>query len=120
LAEHGGIPVAMLRIAGVYDDACHSIPIAHQIQRIYERRLTSRVFPGDTSRGQAFVHLDDLVEAVRLALLRREALPNESVFLIGEDQTLSYDEMQHTLAWLIHGEQQWETRRIPKAVAKAG
>lgn len=31
----------------VYSDRCESIPLAHQIQRIYERRLTSMVFPGD-------------------------------------------------------------------------
>ena len=48
------------RIAGVYDDQCHSIPLANQMQRIFERTLTSRVFPGDVSRGQAFLHLDDL------------------------------------------------------------
>ena len=31
-AERGAIPSVMLRIAGVYDDECHSIPLAHQIQ----------------------------------------------------------------------------------------
>ena len=62
-AERGDIPTAILRIAGVYTDRCHSIPLAHQIQRIYERTLTSRVFPGDITHGQPFVHLDDVVEA---------------------------------------------------------
>jgi len=36
----------LLRVAGVYDDYCHSLPLSHQIQRIYERALTSHVFPG--------------------------------------------------------------------------
>ena len=36
-AERGNIPVVILRIAGVYDDLCHSIPLALQIQRLYER-----------------------------------------------------------------------------------
>jgi hypothetical protein len=31
----------------------------------------------------------------------------------------SYDELQHTLGRLIHGEK-WETREIPKSLAKAG
>jgi nucleoside-diphosphate-sugar epimerase len=61
-AERGKVPAVMLRIAGVYTDRCESIPLAHQIQRIYERRLTSNVFPGDTSTGQSYVHLEDLVE----------------------------------------------------------
>ena len=40
-AERGEIPVVLLRIAGVYDDQGHSIPLARQIQRIYERQLTA-------------------------------------------------------------------------------
>lgn len=88
-------------------------------QRIYERKLTSQVFPGDTAHGQAFVHLDDVVEAlIRTVERRRDAGP-ESTLLIGEPETLSYDEVQHTLGRLIHGEP-WETRQIPKALAKTG
>jgi DNA ligase D-like protein (predicted polymerase) len=50
-AEHERLPVVLLRIAGVYTDRCQSIPLAHQMQRIYERRLTSKVFPGDVATG---------------------------------------------------------------------
>jgi nucleoside-diphosphate-sugar epimerase len=118
--ERGDVPVVLLRIAGVYDDDCTSIPIAHQIQRIYERRLTSKVFPGDTSTGQAFVHLDDVMDAVRHVVDRRRDLSPESVFLIGEGEALSYDETQRMLGWLIHQDNDWDTAQIPKAVAKAG
>jgi nucleoside-diphosphate-sugar epimerase len=118
-AERGTIPVALLRIAGVYDDRCHSIPLAHQIHRIYERKLTSHVFPGDTSRGQAFLHLDDLVEALQLVVRHRKELPPQLVLLLGEPETLSYEELQRSLGRLIHGEE-WETKQIPKALAKAG
>lgn len=118
-AQRGSIPAVLLRIAGVYDDRCHSIPLANQMQRIYERKLTSHVFPGNTSHGQAFVHLNDLVEALWLTVQKRGALPAEQVLLIGEDQTLSYDELQHTFARLIHGES-WETKEIPKSLAKTG
>ena len=119
LSERGAIPAVMLRIAGVYDDECHSIPLAHQIQRIYERRLTARVYPGDLSRGQAFVHLDDTLEAIRLTVEKRHALPSETALLIGEPETLSYDALQRAFARLIHGEE-WETRQISKSVAKTG
>src|SRR5688572_397890 len=118
-AERGAIPSVMLRIAGVYDDECHSIPLAHQIQRIYERRLTGRVYPGDVSRGQAFVHLDDTLNAIRLAVENRRQLPPDTTLLIGEPETLSYDELQRAFARLIHDEE-WETRQIPKAIAKTG
>ena len=118
-AQRGRMPAVYLRIAGVYDDRCHSIPLANQIQRIYERTLTSRVFPGDVARGQAFLHLDDLVAGIDAVVARREALPDEAVFLLGEDETLSYDQLQRAFARLIHDEE-WETREIPKALAKAG
>ena len=118
--ERGGVPAASLRIAGVYTDRCESIPLAHQIQRIYERRLTASVFPGDTSRGQSFVHLDDLLEAFRALVERRRSLPAETGLLLGEEDPMSYDELQRTMAALIHGEPAWTTTQIPKAVAKAG
>jgi nucleoside-diphosphate-sugar epimerase len=118
-AGRGAIPSVVLRIAGVYDDECHSIPLAHQIQRIYERRLTGRVYPGDVSRGQAFVHLDDTLEAIRLAVEKRHELSPETTLLIGEPETLSYDALQRAFARLIHGEE-WETHQISKSVAKTG
>ena len=117
--QRGGIPTAILRIAGVYDDRCHSIPLAHQIQRIYERRLTSRVFPGDTSHGQAFVHLDDLLDALVLVVERRAPLPPDLTVLIGEAETLSYEELQREFGRLIY-DQPWETQQIPKPLAKTG
>jgi nucleoside-diphosphate-sugar epimerase len=109
----------ILRIAGVYDDGCHSPPLANQIQRIFERRLVSRVFPGEVSHGQAFVHLDDVVGAFERLLGIRRELGHAETFLIGEPQTVSYDELQRTLGGLIHGEE-WVTTQIPKAIAKAG
>jgi len=117
--ERGGIPSVLLRIAGVYDDFCRSIPLAHQIQRIYERRLTSRVYPGDTSRGQAFVHLHDLLEALILVVERRTQLPPDLTLLIGEPETPSYEELQREFGRLIHDEP-WETQQIPKPLAKTG
>jgi nucleoside-diphosphate-sugar epimerase len=119
-AERGRVPAVLLRIAGVYTDGCESIPLAHQIQRINERRLASKVFPGDISSGQSFVHLDDVVEALRATVTRRAELPDDAIILIGEPEPLSYDELQRTLAWLIHGERDWDTVAIPKPVAKAG
>lgn len=117
--ERGDIPAVSLRIAGVYDDHCHSIPLANQIQRIFEHRLTGKVFPGDISHGQAFVHLDDVVEAIVKTVDARHQLSPDATFLIGESATLSYDDVQRAFATLIHGEE-WETRSIPKALAKTG
>ena len=121
-AERGDMPAVLLRIAGVYDDECHSIPLAHQIQRIYEKRFTSRIYSGSTSHGQSFLHMDDLVDAIALVVNRRAQLPSEFPVLLGDPDTLSYDELQHTFTRLIHGEN-WETLEVPKQLsplAKAG
>lgn len=117
--KRGQIPAVILRIAGVYTDQCESIPLAHQIQRICERQITSKLYPGDISHGQAFIHLDDLLDALRRTIERRKELPADTTIIIGEPETLSYDELQRTLGRLIHGEE-WETREIPKALAKTG
>jgi nucleoside-diphosphate-sugar epimerase len=120
--ERGNIPAVLLRIAGVYDDLCHSIPLANQVQRIYERQFTSRIYSGSTSHGQSFMHMDDLVDAIALVVERRAQFPPELPLLLGEPETLSYDELQHTFARLIHGEN-WETLEVPAPLAplaKAG
>lgn len=118
-SRRGDMPVVLLRIAGVYDDRCHSIPLAHQIQRIDERQLTASVFPGDVDHGQAFLHLDDLVDAIALLVKKRSELPKELPLLLGEPETVSYGELQQMLGQLIHGEQ-WPTMRIPRFAAKTG
>jgi nucleoside-diphosphate-sugar epimerase len=120
--QRSNIPAVLLRISGVYDDLCHSIPLANQIKRIYERQFTSRIYSGSTSHGQSFMHMDDLVDAIALVVDRRTELPPELPLLLGEPETLSYDELQHTFARLIHGEN-WETLEVPKPLAplaKAG
>lgn len=119
LRERGEVPVVLLRIAGVYDDHCHSIPVAQQIKRIYEHRLIGRFFPGDTRHGTAFVHMEDMVEALVLAVEHRKELPHVTTLLIGEPDTLSYDELQRNISYQIHGKE-WRTYRIPKTLAKCG
>jgi nucleoside-diphosphate-sugar epimerase len=116
----GAIPSVLLRIAGVYTNTCDSIPLAHQIQRIYEKRLTSHVYPGDISHGQAFVHLDDVVQAIRRTVASRHDLPPEVALLIGEPETYSYDQLQRTFGHLIHRDPEWSTQQIPKVIAKTG
>lgn len=112
-------PLVTLRIAGVYDEWCHSIPIAHQIQRIYEKKITSHFYPGDQDAGQSFVHLADLIKALELTVAARHSLPDKSVFLIGEEEVLSYSQMQDAIGELLYGHH-WETIKIPKPIAKAG
>lgn len=118
-AERGTIPTVVLRIAGVYDEECHSLPLSQQISRIYERQLESYVFPGNSGHGQALVHLDDLTDCFVKCVERRGALGAEELFLIAEPEVMSYGELQDRLGELIHG-REWPTIRIPKVVAKAG
>jgi nucleoside-diphosphate-sugar epimerase len=117
--KRGKTPTVILRIAGVYDDQCHSIPISHQIQRIYEKSLESRLFSGDPCHGASFVHMDDLVDAIELAVDKRNELPPEVTLLIGEPKTLSYDELQRRISCLLF-DKEFSTIRVPKLIAKIG
>jgi nucleoside-diphosphate-sugar epimerase len=117
--ERGKMRAVILRVSGVYDEDCNSIPISQQISRIYEKKPESYFFPGDTSRGQAFVHLDDLVDCFHRVVKHRRELSDLEVFLIAEPDVMSYDELQDRIGELIYGKE-WPTIRIPKAMAKVG
>lgn len=119
LEKHGSISLLLLRIAGVYDDGCHSIPISNQIQRIYEKQLTSKLFPGNLSHGAAFMHMDDLISAIILSIEKRKELPQEAIINLSEDQTLSYDTLQRKISFLLFGKEM-TTYRVPKIIAKIG
>jgi nucleoside-diphosphate-sugar epimerase len=117
--ERGKIPALVLRIAGVYDEDGHSVPVGQQIRRIYEKEIESYFFPGDSETGQAFVHLDDLADCFRLAVERRHSLAPYEVLLIAEPDVMTYAELQDVIGVELHGKE-WPTIRIPKVLAKAG
>jgi len=117
--ERGDIPAVILRISGVYDDHCHSIPISNQIQRIYEHQINAHLFAGDLSHGSDFMHMDDLVEAIYNCVDKRKELPPESVFIIGEGTTYSYEYLQKRMSALLF-ENEIHTHALPKPIAKVG
>ncbi|MGZ8222901.1 MAG: NAD-dependent epimerase/dehydratase family protein, partial [Methylobacter sp.] len=117
--EHGAIRYVLPRIAGVYTDHVQPPTLAHQIQRIYERQLSSRVFAGVISHGQTFIHIDDLLDAIVRIVRRRNELPAETSILLGEPSTMGYEALQNELGVLIHGET-WATETLPKIMAKVG
>lgn len=117
--QRDDMPAVLLRLAGVYDDTGHSVPISHQIQRIYEKQFTSHFYSGDVHHGNVFLHMDDLVAALEKTVDKRRSLPEEIAVNIGEPETPSYQELQTIIGRLIHGED-WDTYEVPKPLAKAG
>lgn len=117
--NNGDIDTVFLRIAGVYDEYCHSIPISQQIKRIYEKELVSHFYSGELEHGNVFVHLDDVLNAILKTVERRKSLPHEIAINIGEPKSPTYQELQDAIGKNVHGEE-WETYEMPKSVAKAG
>src|SRR5690606_31773855 len=76
-AEHGDMPYAILRFAGVYDDATVVPTLAQQIARIYERDFESYFYSASTRVGQSMLHRDDMIDAVQRTVARRSELPKE-------------------------------------------
>jgi len=118
--EHGTMPYAILRLAGVYDEVTVVPTLAQQIARIYERDLESYFYSASNLVGQSMLHRDDLHEAMRLTLARRNTLPPDAEMLIGETEALGYDVLQDEIGYLIHGVEDWPTLRVPKVVATVG
>lgn len=117
---HGDIPFTLLHLAGVYGDTFAVPTLSEQIRRIYERNPHGHAYAGSLEVGQAFLHQDDMVDAFRRTVERRRDMPTENVILVGEPDTLSYQELQEEIASLIHGEEEWRTFSLPKPVASAG
>ncbi len=118
--EAGKIPYTILRLAGIYDEHTSVPTLAQQIARIYERSIKARLYAGDTNAGQAFLHKADMIDAFRRTIEQRNQLPAAHSLLIGEEQCLSYDNLQNRIGELLHGEHEWKTINVPEPVAKAG
>ena len=119
-AEHKRIPYVILRLAGVYDEYSMVPTMARQMARIYDRDFQSYFYSGSTLVGQAMLHRDDMLEAFRRAVDRRDVLPPETEILIGEADAIGYDALQDELGYLIHGVDDWPTVRVPKPIATVG
>lgn len=117
--ERGRIPVVLARPAGVYDDMGHAVFLAHQIARIFERKLNSHVYPGDLDAGQPFLHLDDLTDAFARIVRGRRRLPDELPLLLAESAAPSFGELQDAIGRAVH-RKAWKTRKIPARLARLG
>jgi nucleoside-diphosphate-sugar epimerase len=119
--EHSGDGTrsVIVRVAGVYDENGNSPPITNQIKRIDGGWLTSHFYPTDLERGQAFIHLDDTVEALARIVERRRELPHDLELLVAEPETLGYGELQDIIGRELHGTD-WPTMEIPERLAKVG
>lgn len=118
--ERGRIPIVLLHLAGVYDEQRCVPTLAFQITQIYTRGFQSHLYSGDPRVGQSLLHKEDMVDAFRRAIDRRQELPHETVLLIGEPEPMGYDELQDAIGQLVHGEMEWTTLQIPKPAAKLG
>lgn len=117
--EKGKIPAVILRIAGVYDDECNSIPISQHILRIYRKEIESHLFPGNVHHGSTYLHMNDLIQAFKLLVEKRKELSSDELFVLGEPKVLSFLELQKEIGNLLHGKPWW-TIRVPKWFAKMG
>ncbi|MCB1110366.1 MAG: NAD(P)-dependent oxidoreductase [Chlamydiia bacterium] len=110
---------AILRICGCYDEDCHAIPIARHISRIDKQSLESHFYPGDLQSGAPYLHFEDLVEGIIAVIEKKDSLENDEVFLMGEEETLTFKELQTQIGNLLWNKP-WKTYPIPKWVAKLG
>jgi len=117
--EHADIPIVNLRIAGIYNDYCHSPTLSHQIVRIHEGWITSFPFPGNPDHGQSFLHVDDLIKGIEILIQRRHDLKRFETFVMGEEEVLSFRELQEIIGKELY-QRSWPVIRIPKFIAKSG
>lgn len=112
-------PFAILRLAGLYTEYCQSPTLAHQIDRIYQDKLTGRVYSGNPNRGQSALHIEDMLSALAATVEHRLDLPRDFTALIGEPQVSTYNALQNAIGEALHGEP-GHTISVPKPLAKLG
>ena len=119
--EHGAMPIVLLHPAGVYDNQRCVPTLAQQIARIYERDLKSYLYAGDPEAGQSMLHKHDMIDAFRRTVDRRNELPSETCrFSSASRKPWATTTLQDQIGRLMHGEDEWTTLRVPKAIAKRG
>ncbi|KAA9006813.1 vitamin K epoxide reductase family protein [Histidinibacterium aquaticum] len=118
--ERKAIPTVRLRLAGLYDDMTAVPTLSHQIARIYDRDMKAHFYSGDLGTGQAFIHADDMKDAVRRVVDRRAELGEDCTILLGETNSVSYQALQERIADLIHGQSHWRTITVPQSIARFG
>ncbi len=119
MTQKGKAKAFIMRIAGAYNDFCHSIPVSHQIQRIFEKKFTSHFYGGDLLTGNAFIHMDDLIDAFEKAVDKRMEFNDSEIVNISDGTSPTYEELQDEIGKLIYGKE-WKTIEMPKELAKAG
>lgn len=117
--ECNEMPYAILRLAGLYTEYCQSPTLAHQIDRIYQDKITGHVYAGNPNVGQSALHIDDMLRAIDATIERREQLPREFVALIGEPVVSSYNALQNAIGKELH-HHPVHTIAVPKPLAKLG
>lgn len=117
--ECGEMPYAILRLAGLYTADCQSPTLAHQIDRIYQDKVTGHVYAGNPHVGQSALHIDDMLSAMRATVERRQKLPSAFVALIGEPVVTSYSALQNAIGEELH-HHPVHTIPLPKPLAKVG
>lgn len=111
--------VTIIRMAGVYDDECHSIPISTQLQRIYENQLLCRFYPGNRHHGSPYIHMQDLINMIALSIQKQKTLPPFLILLAAEDQTIPYIELHRRMSQGIF-KRPFTLFWVPRALAKLG
>lgn len=119
IREHCASPYAILRLAGLYTEYCQSPTLAHQIDRIYQDKITGRVFAGDPNRGQSALHIEDMLSALAATIEHRLDLPRDFTALIGEPLVSTYSALQNAIGEELRHEPV-HTISMPKPVAKLG
>lgn len=119
LCGRSHVPTLIVRFAPVYDE--HHVPqfLAQQIERVKLAKIVAKVCPGNADHGLAILHLGDAVKLIEQAIKQRRSLPAHCVVLAGEERTLSYAELQRSMAEIELGET-WVVEQIEKDVAKQG
>jgi UDP-glucose 4-epimerase len=97
--------VTTFRLSAVYSSYCRSIPLANQIAFIWQRRFGYRILPGKGEGGISYVHIEDILNALKKTILKSEEITTGSIFILSEENHVSNNALYSLTFHELYGKQ---------------
>jgi len=112
------VPVAILRIGGIFTEWCELPPLWSVLRLWGGRGLTARVLPGVGRSGFAYLHRDDLTRMVRRVVERSASLSRCETLLGASPGVTTHAELFPLVRQATGGST--KPLHVPSLLAKAG
>ncbi len=108
-----------LILSGVYSDWCELVPLYQTIKLVMSKSFEKFFYPGNIDCGLTYIHIDDLVDVILIAMNKRDRLTSFKRLFVGQDQVCSYRDIVTKTSEIAYGKVQ-PIIQVPRFLAWFG